>query len=109
MRSIDVVGRLGGDEFIIILPNTDASAACEIADKIRREMENRKISYGREVNDHLSLTIGVVSMKGQKVESPERIIQLADNALYYGKDQGNNCVINTIFEAQRGSTSFERQ
>lgn len=108
-RPVDVVGRFGGDEFILILPNADASAACEIADKIRREMQSQKLCWDPSVNDHLSLTFGVVSMKGQAVESPERIIQLADNALYYGKDQGKNCVVKTIFETQPGLTRFERQ
>ncbi|MEH6556213.1 MAG: GGDEF domain-containing protein [Oceanicoccus sp.] len=109
MRPIDVVGRFGGDEFILILPNANASATCEIADKIRREMQVRKSSLDQGLSDELSLTLGVVSMKGQAVETPERIIQLADKALYYGKDQGKNCVVNAVFEAQTGSTKFERQ
>ena len=109
MRPIDVVGRFGGDEFIVILPNANASATCEIADKIRREMQVRKSSLDQGLCDEVSLTLGVVSMKGQAVENAESIIQLADKALYYGKDQGKNCVVNAVFETQADPIKFERQ
>ena len=107
MRSVDVAGRFGGDEFILILPNTDSSAACDIADKIRRQMRNRKSPDG--FSDQLSLTLGVVSLSGEAIESPEGIIQLADRALYHGKAQGGGCVVNTLIDAQTGLPSFECQ
>jgi diguanylate cyclase (GGDEF)-like protein len=107
MRSVDVAGRFGGDEFILILPNTDSSAACDIADKIRRQMQNRKSPVG--FSDQLSLTLGVVSLAGEAIESPEGTIQLADRALYHGKAQGGDCVVNTLFDAQTGLPSFECQ
>jgi|TARA_B110000902_G_scaffold213994_1_gene245771 diguanylate cyclase (GGDEF)-like protein len=107
MRSVDVAGRFGGDEFILILPNTDSSAACDIADKIRRQMQNRKSPDG--FSDQLSLTLGVVSLSGEAIESPEGIIQLADRALYHGKAQGGGCVVNTLIDAQTGLPSFECQ
>jgi diguanylate cyclase (GGDEF)-like protein len=109
MRTFDVVGRFGGDEFILILPNVDASAACEIAEKIRTEMQSRKLSDEVDLSEQLSLTFGVVSMQGQAVESPEGILKLADKALYFGKAQGKNCVVNTLIDASSGSIRFECQ
>jgi len=91
MRSVDVAGRFGGDEFILILPNTDSSSACDIADKIRRQMQNRKSPVG--FSDQLSLTLGVVSLAGEAIESPDGTIQLADRALYHGKAQGGTALL----------------
>ena len=108
MRSIDVVGRYGGDEFVVILPSTNAHAASEIAEKISGEMASRSLRYEADGSDRVSLSLGVVSLQGEAIESADFLIKCADEALYYGKDKGRNCVVNTFVDAQAGQVSFER-
>lgn len=97
-RATDVVGRFGGEEFVLILPDTDIQGACAIAENIRGEMAQRKISYEAEDPALLSLTFGVVSVCGGQIVSNEQLIKQADDALYQGKRQGRNCVVSLAFD-----------
>lgn len=92
-RAGDTSGRFGGEEFVVILPEASSRGAYDLAERMRREMLNQKIPYGTPDSDCVSLTIGVVSARGQEIESIEQLIRLADDALYQGKRQGRNCVV----------------
>ena len=106
-RSMDVIGRYGGDEFIMILPNTDASAAARIAEKVRREMLNRALYYDGENTDKVSLTLGVASLQGRAIKSAENLVKLADDALLHGKTNGRNTTSNALFNARSGLATFK--
>jgi diguanylate cyclase (GGDEF)-like protein len=93
-RTSDVVGRFGGEEFVLILPDTDSEGARQVAESIRRKLLAKKIPYGPENPDFVSLTLGVVSALGVDIENNDQLIKLADAALYRGKDQGRNCVVS---------------
>ena len=80
-RTTDVVGRFGGEEFVVILPNTDIEGANKIAECIRLEMLNQKISYGPKNPEPVSLTLGVVSGRGYSIDTIEQLVRLADDAL----------------------------
>lgn len=97
-RTTDVVGRFGGEEFVLILPDTNLQGACKIVENIRSELLQQKIPY--EANDPalLSLTFGVVSVCGRHIASMEQLIKQADDALYRGKSQGRNCVVSVILD-----------
>jgi len=106
-RTMDVIGRYGGDEFIMILPNTDASAAARIAEKVRSEMLNRSLYYDGEHTDKLSLTLGVASLQGRAIKSAENLVKLADDALLHGKTNGRNTTSNALFNARSGLATFK--
>lgn len=96
-RASDTAGRFGGEEFVVILPEANASGAYDLAEKMRQEMLNQKILYGAQDTGYVSLTIGVVSARGPDIENIEQLIGLADDALYQGKRQGRNCVVRATF------------
>ena len=106
-RSIDVIGRYGGDEFIIILPSTDGPAATLIAEKVRSEMLSRSLYYDGEGTDKVSLTLGVASLQGRAIKSAEHLVKLADDALLHGKTNGRNTIFNARFNARSGLATFK--
>lgn len=95
-RSADMVGRFGGEEFILLLPDTKPEGARHVAERVRQSMLQRDIPYEKNSPDRVSLTLGVVSVKGKLIESSERLIKLADEALYDGKAAGRNCVVAVV-------------
>jgi len=99
-RSSDLVGRFGGEEFIMLLPDTDPEGGKRVAENTRKAMLARDLPYSEDSPDRVSLTLGVISIQGKSIKSPERIIKLADQALYDGKARGRNCVVPVIESAE---------
>lgn len=95
-RATDMVGRFGGEEFVLILPDTDLKGACAIAENIRSEMLKQKIHYEPGDPALLSLTFGVVNVLEHQVVTMEKLVKHADDALYKGKRQGRNCVVSAV-------------
>ncbi|MDD5578711.1 MAG: diguanylate cyclase [Methylobacter sp.] len=90
IRTIDIPCRLGGEEFLVISPNTDTAAALQLAERIRRNIEKKqlvKIALPRP----LTISIGVAGSTGAKPDW-EELINLADQALYRVKQGGRNGV-----------------
>jgi diguanylate cyclase (GGDEF)-like protein len=90
LRATDVIGRYGGEEFAVILPDTDLNAAFEIIDKLRANFE--KITHyheGRVFNAHFSAGIATTP----PCSSTQSLIDNADQALYLAKHEGRNRVI----------------
>jgi diguanylate cyclase (GGDEF)-like protein len=92
-RGADVVARIGGEEFAIILPETDVEGALRVAEKIRRAIA----ASLPELQRPLTLSIGISLLNGQEIET-ESIIQQADLALYEAKGRGRNQVC--VFDRQ---------
>lgn len=92
-RAGDVVGRYGGEEFLIILPETELAKAQAIAEKIRSSIENEviRISRGRQI--HVTITLGVSGINSPTQINSNDLVKAADNALYEGKANGRNKVV----------------
>jgi diguanylate cyclase (GGDEF)-like protein len=103
-RPADVVGRFGGEEFIMLLPETDPEGAQHVADIAREKMLARAIPYESSSPDCVSLTLGVVSIRGKQIESLEQLVKLADEALYEGKAKGRNCVVPVVIAIEAVSS-----
>ena len=91
LRSSDVAARFGGDEFIILLPQTSAAAARSLADRI-------VLTFVRQVTLQLpqvpaSLSVGIASLATTRATSAEALINAADRALYAAKSQGRSCMV----------------
>jgi len=89
-RESDVAGRVGGEEFAILLPHTDAGNAKELAERLREQMEQSVVHLDRgEVK--FTVSFGVAQM-GVGCESLEALVAAADGALYEAKERGRNRV-----------------
>ncbi|MEW6067751.1 MAG: diguanylate cyclase [Nitrospirota bacterium] len=90
MRNIDIIGRYGGDEFILILPQTSLDGAKEIAERVRLSVEKFEMPVEEDIVK-TTLSIGVAEFNPAR-EDIEGLIKRADNALYMAKDKGRNRV-----------------
>ncbi|MBT0586626.1 diguanylate cyclase [Alteromonas oceanisediminis] len=89
-RSSDIVARFGGEEFVIILPNTPQEEALRVAEKIRQQVESHVID---SEEDQLMVTISIgVSAVAPDDSNVEPVIARADDALYLAKNAGRNRV-----------------
>jgi diguanylate cyclase (GGDEF)-like protein/putative nucleotidyltransferase with HDIG domain len=95
-RNIDIVGRLGGDEFLVILPNTQTKGALIFAERVRAVMEKYGLLRKKNFPQcQITLSIGVAEFNAS-LDTPERLLNRADKALYQSKQRGRNLV--TAFE-----------
>jgi diguanylate cyclase (GGDEF)-like protein len=91
-REIDMAGRYGGEEFIVILPNTDEAEAAQFADRLRTRVEEHL--FRDEANElHMTTSCGVASSRDPGADSCEALLKLADSALYSAKQGGRNRVV----------------
>jgi len=96
MREIDTVARYGGEEFVIILPETTSAGAHQVAQRLRRSVEQAKFFAGSpDKVERLSISIGV-ALFDQDAQFKQELIEASDSALYEAKSQGRNRVI--LFE-----------
>ncbi len=91
-RSFDIVSRNGGEEFTVILMGCDHKPAVNIAERIRRNVELHSFVIENDKKINITVSIGVSSYP-DNTDSPEHLLQEADNALYQAKHQGRNRVI----------------
>lgn len=92
LRKSDLVGRMGGEEFAVLLPHTAAAAALEVAEKLRISMTQKSIA-GAFARIRFSASFGLASLE-PSVHDIETLLQRADEALYDAKAQGRNrCVV----------------
>ena len=86
VRDSDIVARYGGEEFTLLLPNTEIIEACVIAERIRKAIEEMKLTQ-------LTVTASLgVSSLGQAPASPQDLLDQADKSLYFAKRNGRNQV-----------------
>jgi len=91
-RESDVVCRFGGEEFIVLLPNTDIDGAIIIANKIRDSIQNIEIPLNNNKNIHITVSVGVSIVYIESDLNLEASIKRADDALYRAKENGKNRV-----------------
>ncbi len=91
LRGHDAVARWGGEEFLLLLPETDLATACEVADRLRVTVEAR-LPETASLSESITLTFGVAVF-----DRPMRVdacLEKADEALYAGKAEGRNRVVS---------------
>jgi diguanylate cyclase (GGDEF)-like protein len=95
IRGTDIAVRYGGEEFIILMPQTDLIGGKTVAERIRKAIEAFSVSIdGRAVK--VTISIGVASCgAGSAAKSPDELVNSADQALYRAKKEGRNRVVTT--------------
>lgn len=94
IRDSDVAGRVGGEEFCVVLPNTTLAQAAQVAERIRARINRREILVQKSQTVRISVSIGVSSArKGENYEF-EQLQSIADVRLYQAKQRGRNQVIS---------------
>lgn len=92
VRTVDLVGRYGGEEFVIVLPETTAEGAIAFAERLRDRVSQHEFASERLPSLRLTISIGVASYPTSPVESVEDLFARADEALYRAKAAGRNAV-----------------
>jgi diguanylate cyclase (GGDEF)-like protein len=86
LRNSDIFSRWGGEEFIIILPNTNIENSTKVAEELRKSIENFKFKIDKQV----TCSFGVIEIK--RVKDADEILKDVDKALYRAKENGRNRV-----------------
>jgi len=89
-RNNDVLGRLGGEEFALILPETNLNSALEMAERLRRLCDERKVYFNNQLL-HTTVSIGITKV-WEKDRTFQDVLKRADEALYQAKGNGRNQV-----------------
>jgi diguanylate cyclase (GGDEF)-like protein/PAS domain S-box-containing protein len=96
-RSTDLVARIGGEEFGIILPNTNILGAKAIAQRVQGAIARLKLPHQRSLIDqHITISLGIIARIPNAETSPSALLAQADQALYQAKEQGRNRAV--VFE-----------
>ncbi len=90
MRENDVFGRFGGEEFIALLPHTDKKQAVDVAQRVRKAIDD----YSNNIDsaNQVSVSIGAATYSATEHENFEALLRSADVLLYQAKAEGRNKV-----------------
>jgi diguanylate cyclase (GGDEF)-like protein len=100
IRDIDLFARFGGDEFVLLLPDTNLGGACAVLERVRLALATQPlVQDGITVN--LTISVGVAALPGT-AESLNALLAEADQALYRAKEAGRNCVMPPVTAVERG-------
>jgi diguanylate cyclase (GGDEF)-like protein len=91
LREIDILGRMGGEEFAVLLPNTSLEEALLLAERVRQSIENISFEKSKGLLK-ITASIGVAAFTDEMSDIDD-LIRNADNALYQAKANGRNCVV----------------
>ena len=103
VRSSDILGRLGGDEFLVILPQGNQEQAVVLAERLRSTVEDYRLKVGEKaLVDFVHVSIGLATYP-QNGDSIEGVVMAADRAVYRVKEQGGNgvCVSEEFISTPR--------
>lgn len=92
LRITDSLGRLGGEEFGLLLRSTDNASATPLVEQLRQQIADNPLVYGEHAIE-LSATFGLAEWPADG-RSPDELYRCADRRLYRGKQQGRNCLVS---------------
>ena len=93
LRSFDTVARMGGEEFVIVMPDTNVTIACAVAERLRQDIETTGFTApGLAAKLPITISIGVATAL-ESGDTSEAILKRADDALYRAKAAGRNLAV----------------
>ena len=90
VRDVDVPSRIGGEEFAILLPETDSADAASVAERMRHSLSVVPVPVGEHETVRMTSSFGVAELADG--QSGDDLMRAADTALYAAKAAGKNCV-----------------
>ncbi|OMH29527.1 hypothetical protein BGP75_19710 [Motiliproteus sp. MSK22-1] len=90
LREVDVLGRIGGEEFAILLPDTEQHGAYSVAERLRKKIADISISY-EDQQFGITVSMGIAEL-GEEGDTVHHLMKRADDALYQAKREGRNSV-----------------
>jgi two-component system cell cycle response regulator len=93
LRRIDTIARIGGEEFVVLLPRTTLEEAAQVGEKLRSLVELTEFpGGGGQPGGTLTISVGAASLRAD--ETGADLLARADTSLYEAKDHGRNCVVS---------------
>lgn len=93
-RGADLACRMGGEEFLLIMPDTSLSGAYQIGERIRTRIASEAFQTAQGTRIRVTSSVGIATLDGEN-DTPESILKRADNALYAAKRRGRNRIAST--------------
>ena len=90
IRNIDIATRYGGEEFVVILPQTDFDGAVLSAKKLKSIIRSQRFT---QITGEVTISIGIATMPDERINSTDDILKIADDFLYEAKNSGRNRII----------------
>jgi two-component system cell cycle response regulator len=92
-RGIDLACRYGGEEFVVVMPDTDVTFAYSVSERLRKSIETTPIAISRDPGEiNITISIGIAGSEGD-ADTAEALLHRADQALYRAKHSGRNRVV----------------
>ena len=92
-RGMDLICRYGGEEFIVIMPDTDLAKAHSVAERLRKSVADSSFYINNDLKIDITMSIGIAILENE-VETSQTILSKADKALYKAKKDGRNRVVS---------------
>ena len=105
-ETMGFAGRYGGEEFCLLLPNTDGARALEIGEIVRAAVQDLAMPHATSSHQTVTVSVGVASTRPTAAQRPGDLIEAADAALYAAKHRGRNAVVEHGFVRMADSVSL---
>lgn len=92
-RPLDLVARYGGEEFVTLLGDAEIADALAVAERMRRAVCDLQIAHPGSAHGVVTVSAGAASIVPDSKADPESLLKAADDALYYAKAAGRNCIV----------------
>jgi len=89
-REPDILARSGGEEFLVILPQTDIQGALAKAELLRKQVERQAFTVEHGTTIHMTISIGAAAYPDERIHTMDHLLKVADDALYRSKETGRN-------------------
>jgi diguanylate cyclase (GGDEF)-like protein len=92
VRAVDIVGRIGGEEFAAVLLEMDENSARDVAERVRQNVESASIAVPEGVPVRVTISVGIAHLRGRNANL-DTLLSEADSAMYAAKESGRNSVV----------------